>query len=81
VQPGDHRIVHDEPWKRQVLWLVATALLIGGVSVVLGVGTSVAAWIGVAMIVLAVALALLALLLRARVRRAMGATGSSGSRG
>jgi hypothetical protein len=81
VQPGDHRIVRDEPWKRQVLWLVATALLIGGASVVLGVGTSVAVWIGIAMIVLAVALALLALLLRARVRRAMGATGSSGSRG
>ena len=75
-----HRAVRHEPWKRQLLWLLAAALLFGGITIWFGLGTSVAGWIGTVMVILAGLLAIVALVLRARVRRAM-ATGNEGSRG
>jgi type VI protein secretion system component VasF len=80
-QTARHRVVRAEPWRRQLLWLLAAALLIGGVTIWFGLGTSVGGWIGTVMVILAAILAAAALLSRARVRRATGATGSGGSRG
>jgi cobalamin synthase len=77
---GPHRVVRDEPWKRQLLWLLAAALLIGGARIWLKLGTSVETWVGTVLVILAVVLAAIALVLRARVRRAIGATGDAGLR-